>query len=167
MVKIPTNTRGRSLTAFLLPVIMILFILPGCRHNETKELYHRFPDGNWARFNILRFELPVTNVERPWNIYLYGWFTPAFKYDKLDFNMVMNTAAGEERVNEYSMDVRSKSGAFIGECKKDSCQGTILLKREISLNKPGVLKIEIENLTPRLNTEGVAGIGIRLVQSGK
>jgi len=81
--------------------------------------------------------------------------------------MVMNTSAGEERICSYAMNVRSKSGAFLGDCKNDSCQGAILLKRELKLAKPGIQKIEIENLTPRLMTEGVLGIGIRLVQSGK
>jgi hypothetical protein len=42
-----------------------------------------------------------------------------------------------------------------------------LLKRQLYLSKAGILKIEIENLTPRLVTEGIIGVGIRLVDSGK
>jgi hypothetical protein len=41
------------------------------------------------------------------------------------------------------------------------------LKREIRIEKPGILKIEIENLTPQITTDGVLGVGIRLLQSGK
>ena len=94
-------------------------------------------------------------------------FSGDFKYEKLEFNMNMATSAGEERTHEYRMDVKSKAGIFLGEFKNDSCQISILLKKELKLSKPGILKIEIENLTPRLVTEGVLGAGIRMVQSGK
>ena len=146
---------------------MFAFCLTGCRNTGTKELYHKFPDKNWERFNILSFEIPVDAVDKPYNVYLFARFSSEFKYEKLEFNMVMNTAAGEERISQYELAVKSKSGTFLGECKNDSCEGSILLKRELNLSKPGILKIEIENLTPRIVTEGVIGIGIRLVQSGK
>ena len=81
--------------------------------------------------------------------------------------MVMNTPSGEERIHEYQLEVKSKSGDFSIECSKDSCQGMILLKREINIGKPGILKIEIENLTPHLSTTGIKGVGIRLKPSGK
>jgi gliding motility-associated lipoprotein GldH len=134
---------------------------------EAKELYHRFPDGNWPRFNILSFEIPVTEAGKTCDLYLFATFTKNFRYETLNFNMVMNTAAGEERIKEYEMAVRGRTGAFNGECRGDSCRVTMLLKKELLPGKPGILKLEIENLTPRLNTEGVAGVGIRLVSSGK
>ena len=157
------NRRVGLLTLFLLVVI---FVGSGCSRKESMELYHRFPDKTWARFNLLSFELPVKEA-RLYTIYLFARFSTDYQYETLDFNMVMNTEAGEERINEYQMAVKSKSGAFCIECSRDSCQGTILLKREINLAKPGILKIEIENLTPRLTTAGIMGIGIKLVPSGK
>jgi len=146
----------------------IVISLPGtgCGKKESTELFHRFPEKVWERFNILRFEIPVKNIDT-YNIYLLARFSPDFKYETLDFNMIMNTPAGEERIHEYQMQVRSKSGGFCMECAKDSCEGIILLKKEIKIAKPGILKIEIENLTPRLTTEGILGVGIRMVRTGK
>ncbi|MFZ4522333.1 MAG: hypothetical protein ACOYNC_11550 [Bacteroidales bacterium] len=145
---------------------MILFMGSGCRKSESSELYHRFSDHSWARFNVLSFELPVEKVNAC-NIYLFARFSPDFPYETLDFNMTMNTPSGEERINEYQMPVKSASGGFCIECRKDSCMGIILLKKELNMAKPGILRIEIENLTPRLNTEGILGIGVRMVPSGK
>jgi gliding motility-associated lipoprotein GldH len=151
----------------LLLTSLLLFCGTGCKKNETRELYHKFPDRNWARFNILSFEIPVTEIDKPYNVYLFACFSSEFKYEKLGFNMIMNTSAGEERIREYELGVRSTTGAFLGVCKNDSCQGTVLLQRELKLTKPGILKIEVENLTPRLVTEGILGVGIRLMKSGK
>ena len=139
----------------------------GCHKGESRELYHKFPDKAWHRFNVLSFEITIGNVEKPYDIYMFARVTSEFQYEKLGFNMVMNTPAGEERINEYQMEVKSKSGAFLGELRNDSCEGVIMLKKELNLSKPGVLKIEIENLTPRLITRGILGVGIRMVQSGK
>lgn len=148
-------------------IIMVLMGGYGCKKNDVYEIYHKFPDNSWPRFNLLSFEIPIKNVEKPYSFYLFVKFTPDFQYNTLDFNMIMNTPAGEERIHEYQMKVKSNAGSFLIECNKDSCEGSILLKKELYLSKKGILKIEIENLTPRLFTEGVLGVGIRMSESGK
>jgi len=162
------SKQGQHKIAVLLILFSAMVVFPGtgCTKKENKELYHRFPDKSWPRFNLLSFELPVEKANT-YNVYLFSRFSPDFQYETLDFNMIMNTPSGEERINEYQLPVKLESGVFCIECNKDSCTGTILLKKEIKLTRPGTLKIEIENLTPRLITEGILGIGIRLVQSGK
>jgi hypothetical protein len=94
-------------------------------------------------------------------------FDQGFEYETLNFNMIMNTPSGEERIKEYEMKVKSKAGSFLFPCAGDSCLGQQLLKKELWISKPGVLVIEIENLTPRLRTGGIRSAGIRLEPSGK
>jgi gliding motility-associated lipoprotein GldH len=148
-------------------LFLILVFGYSCNKQNINELYYKFPDKTWARFNLLSFEIPIKNIEKPYDVYLFARFTPDYQYNILDFNMVMNTPAGEERIYEYQMKVKSNAGKYFIECDKDSCIGNILLKRDLYLSKAGILKIEIENLTPRLVTEGVIGVGIRMVESGK
>ena len=163
----PNNDMRNRFLPFFLLAILLIYALPGCKKPVNPDLYHAFPSGNWERFNILRFEIPVEKSDKPWSVILYARFKPAFSYEKLNFNMVMNTSAGEERIAEYEMPVRSASGVFVGKTEGDSCRLEIMLKRQLMLPKTGVLKIEIENLTPRLITEGVSGVGIRMVPSAE
>jgi hypothetical protein len=151
---------------FFLFASCMLLVAMGCGKKKSQELYHRFPEGAWARFNLLSFKIPVKSAGN-YNIYLFAGFDPRFEHETLDFNMIMNTPSGEERIHEYQMEVRSKSGVMSLECSKDSCLGNILLKRELLIGKPGILIIEIENLNPHLITEGIKGVGIRLVPSGE
>ena len=161
------NFRRFGVSVFLvLFSTLVVFMELSCSNGKGTEFYHKFPDKSWERFNFLRFEIPIDKVEC-YNIYLFARLAPDFAFETLDFNMIMNTPAGEERINEYRMKVKSKAGIFCIECSKDSCLGSILLKKEIKISKPGILKIEIENLTPKLITEGVLGVGIRLIPSGK
>ncbi|MCX6269214.1 MAG: hypothetical protein NTW16_17985 [Bacteroidetes bacterium] len=166
MTNKPDQKRYTFMAVTLLVSVLIVFLTSACGKVGNSELYHRFPEKSWARFNLLSFEMPVTKADS-YNIYLFARFTPEFQYETLDFNMIMNTPSGEERIKEYRMPVKSKSGEFCIDCSKDSCEGTILLKKELHLTKPGILKIEIENLAPRTTVAGVLGIGIRVVPSGK
>jgi hypothetical protein len=139
--------------------------LNSCR-NENITFYHRFDNKTWERFNLLSFEIPV---EHPgyYDIRLFARFTTSFRNETLPFNMIMNTPSGEERIMEYEMPVRSGSGKFSIECTKDSCEGNILLKRELNISRTGILKIELENLTPHIRTEDILGVGLALKRSGK
>ena len=158
--------RNNLLIVAILFTSLLAFLGTGCIGVQKKELYHKFAGNVWGRFNLLSFEVPIEKADT-WDIYLFTRVTPAFQHETLDFNMVMNTPAGEERIREYQLAIKSKSGNFCIICSNDSCEGTILLKRAIMIAKPGILKIEIENLTPRISTEGVLGVGIRLVPSEK
>jgi gliding motility-associated lipoprotein GldH len=160
------KTTRRSLTFLALAAAGGFLLFAACGRDKTAELYHRFPDGIWARFNLLSFEMPV---EKPgeYDISFFARFNREFQYDKLGFNMVMTTPSGEERINEYKLEVRSKSGDFCISCIGDSCEGGVSLKKGIRLDKPGILKIEIENLTPKMVTEGILGAGIRVNPSDK
>jgi hypothetical protein len=159
-------TIRRVFICLILVASVANFVFTGCGKVKSKELYHRFPDKSWSRFNLLSFEIPVDEANM-YNVYLFATFTPDYIQETLDFNMVMNTSSGEERINEYQLEVKTTAGKFCFPCNSDTCTGTILLKKDLNLSRPGILKIEIENLTPRLATLGVMGVGVRLVPSGK
>jgi gliding motility-associated lipoprotein GldH len=144
-----------------------LLLLNGCVKSKPAEVYHKFEKSTWQRFDILTFEVPVREAGRRFDILFFARFSPAFQFDKLGINMIMNTPSGEERIGEYTLQVKSAGGSLAGECEGDSCERSILLKRELHISRAGTIKIEIENLTPRMQTEGILGAGIRLTESGK
>lgn len=152
--------------SILLAVISLAVVATGCGKGRNTERYHRFQEHRWARFNLVSFEMPV---DRPgeYDVLFYAAFNGDFEFGTLPFNMTMTTPSGEERINEYKMDVRDKAGDFCIECARDSCVGETWLKKRMFISREGILKIEIENLTPRLVTEGIAGVGIRIMPSGK
>ena len=140
---------------------MLIFVVYGCSDNNDVVVYQKFKDQTWQRFNILHFEIPVRASENNYNVSLFIRHTTEFEFDALDFNMIMTTPSGEERIKEYHMDIRNKTGGFFGQCTNDSCEVTVALKKDIKLTK-GILNLELENLIPRLQTKGLLGLGIRL-----
>lgn len=163
--------KRKSLTTFslrsVLPLSALLFLLiSGCSQKAPVGQYHPFPGQTWERFDILSFSVPVTEPGT-YDVTLSAGLTPAFEHEVLAFNMVMNTPSGEERIREYEMTVRKPDGSFAIPCKGDSCSGRVVLKRGMRVQKPGMMKIAIENLTPRVKTPGIRGVGITLERSGE
>lgn len=148
--------------SFFIPVVLFLISFSGCRKETDYILYHSFENQSWYRFNKIQFEIPMERTDRSYDIFIFARHKTDYEFDNLDFNMVMTTPSGEERIREYHFAIKDRTGNFIGKCAKDTCEASIPLKKEIRFQKKGLLKIEIENLVPRLETKGVLGIGIRL-----
>ena len=141
--------------------ILLLLIVSACSKNHDYVIYHKFKEQTWARFNVLKFEIPVNATEKTYDISLFVSHSRVYEYDTLGFNMIMTTPSGEERIKEYNLEIKRKDGRFTGQCNNDSCDVSVMLKRDITLS-PGTLTLEIENLVPRLEIKGLLGIGIRL-----
>lgn len=75
----------------------------------------------------------------------------------------MNTPSGEERINQYNFVIRNKFGGFTGTCIQDTCEAIIPIKRGIIFSQKGILKLDVENLVPRLEVKDLFGVGIKLV----
>ena len=145
-------------------LIFIAFILVviGCQEDQPNEVYYQFQNATWQRFNILGFEIQVEESDEPYKIIFFARHNQDFPYQALDFNMVMNTPSGEERINEYRLKVKSRAGKLLGNCDEEICEVAIVLKKEIYFNKSGLLVVDLENLTPRMETPGLLGVGVRI-----
>ena len=145
--------------------VFIFFLITatftGCKKDQDYVIYHRFDNQVWKRFNILQFEIPVGNKQSTYDVYFFTHITRQYEFDYLDFNMIMTTPSGEERIKEYRINIKRKEGTFIGRFTNDSSEYSIALKKGITLTK-GNLILQIENLVPRLETKAILGVGIRL-----
>lgn len=146
--------------------IFVFTILVYCSCTlKRKEVtvYHRFDKNSWPRYNNIIFNIPIEESNNSFDIFLFAKHSPSYEFDNLDFGMIMNTPSGEERINQYEFKIKKKFGGFIGKCDKDSCEAVIPIKRGIVFNRKGILKIEIENLVPRLEVRELYGVGIKVV----
>jgi gliding motility-associated lipoprotein GldH len=143
-------------------IILLQVSLDSCRKREV-VFYHPFQDHSWHRFDKLRFTIPVTEVNKPVNLWFFARHTKEYEFENLDFSMIMNTPSGEERINQYHFRIKNAYGDFSGKCSGDSCEAAIALKKGIVFSEKGDLKIELENLVPRMETKNLLGAGIKVV----
>lgn len=151
-----------SIPYLFLLVTSIALLLVSCTKKNDHEFYHRFANHSWYRFNILQFEIPVEKADQRFDINFFIRHSRDYEFNTMNFNMVMTTPSGEERIREFQMNIRNKGGNFSGRFTGDSCEVSIVLTNEIHFSKKGILKIKIENLIPRMETNGLFGVGIRM-----
>jgi gliding motility-associated lipoprotein GldH len=147
--------------------LLFIFLLPGCKKNNEIICYHKFKERSWNRFDKIKFDIPIPDENRPYDVFFFASHTKDYEFDNLEFNMIMTTPSGEERIKEYLFLLKNKTGDFTGNCNRDSCTASIALKKGLRMEKKGILKIEIETLVPRLQIKALLGVGIRLVPSGQ
>lgn len=143
-------------------ILFSLILLSGCRQDDTEGIYYPFKNRIWERFNILKFEIPAKPSDKPYSVVLFARYNKDFPYRSLDFNMIMTTPSGEERIREFQLPIKDDQDRFLGTCDLEICEAKLVLKKEIYINKEGLLVVELENLIPRMETPGLLGIGVRL-----
>jgi gliding motility-associated lipoprotein GldH len=148
----------------LLILYFPLFIfMPGCARQVEFDRYQSFTEKSWDRFKKVKFGIPVNKEKQYYNLVFYTYLDPRFEYRTLDFNVIINSPSGEERIKDYLLPVQTDTFNLFTQCSSDSCIAKMYLKRSLFVAKKGVLTVEIENLIPRLKTEGIHGIGISLI----
>ena len=143
---------------------LIFLFLYSCMFQKKEVIiYHQFEKHSWYRFDKLLFKVPIEEINKSYDIIFFARHSKDYEFDNLDFAMIMNTPSGEERINRYNFPIKKKFGGFTGVCNQDSCEAIIAIKRGILFSQKGILKIEVENLVPRLEVTGLFGVGIKLV----
>jgi gliding motility-associated lipoprotein GldH len=150
------------MTKIIITGLLLSGLLLSCTRSRSVEQYISFPDSTWYRFNKMNFELPVRPSGKAASIVFFTRCTRDFPYTTLDFNMVMDSPSGEERIKEDHLAIKDTDGNFKGTFQGDSCYMEIILVKSLQITEKGLLRIELENLVPRVKTPGLLGVGIRI-----
>jgi gliding motility-associated lipoprotein GldH len=137
----------------------MLVLLPACNKGPVFEKYLKMKDATWDRFSMKLFEIPVEDEGESYDIILSIRNTAGFQYDKLPVYVILTTPSGEERMREINIPIR-ENGKMLGEAKSGSFEIKTVLWKEINLADKGKCKISIENIIPKIQTEGIDEIGI-------
>lgn len=154
----------KSLIIIFTTFLSALVLMYSCSPEKPMEKRIIFPGEYWPRFNILKFEFPVTESGKSYDFILVLRVNKSFPYEGLPLNMVLNSPSGEERIKEYLLQVKDKNGSFKGTTNGDTCIIELVLKRGLNCSSKGMMKVEIENLNPKLATEGVFSTSLLLVK---
>ena len=155
-------------TKALLPII-ILFALALCTTSCDKtgpvyEKYLKMKNSTWDRFDQKYFEIPIDDVTKSFDITFIVRTTGKLAYDEIPFYLILTTPAGEERIREIKIPIR-ENDKMIGELKGNVYETRVVLWQDLSISVKGNCKVSVENLIPKIQTEGIDEIGIVVAKS--
>ncbi len=123
------------------------------------EKYVKMKNYTWDRFDIKNFDIPIEKENRSYDFTIVVRNTESFIYDKLQVYVILTTPSGEERMREVSIPVR-ENGKMLGQQTGNVFEVRSVLWKNINIAEIGECKITIENMIPKIQTEGIDEIGI-------
>ena len=149
---------SKLLFNLILVIILAIFSI-SCEKGPVFEKYLKLTNSSWDRFDIKQIEIPVNEVGKSYDITLIVRCTGLFQPDKIPLYMILTSPKGEESIREISIPVR-ENGKLITEPIESKAESRLVLWKSFSMAEKGNYKITIENLIPKIQTEGIAEIGI-------
>jgi gliding motility-associated lipoprotein GldH len=146
-------------TAILVFLVIALF---GCGKEQPVSRFHHFPNGVWERFQFVKFDFAIEDINKDWNIYLVVRYDDSFVGQTLPVNLVMNTPSGGERIRDLNLYLRNSAGENTGESREGIYELVTLTHPGIFFSETGVCRFELENFSPRYFTQGILEIGLVL-----
>ncbi len=150
-------------------LILLLFaisaITVSCgKEGPVYEKYLKMKNSTWDRFDQKYFEIPIDDVTESYDMTFVVRTTGKLAYDEIPFYLILTTPAGEERIREIKIPVR-ENGKMIGELKGNVYETRVVLWQDLSISVKGNCKVSVENLIPKIQTEGIDEIGIVVAKS--
>ncbi len=135
-----------------------------CDKGPVYENYLKMKNQTWDRFDQKLFEIPVKDIDKSYDIAISVRNTVQFAYDDLPAYVILTTPSGEERMREISVPVRN-NGKMLGTANGNVYEARMVLWKNILISEKGNCKISIENMIPKIQTEGIESIGIIVTRS--
>lgn len=143
--------------------LAVLFTLTlsfiSCTKGPVFENYVKMKNTTWDRFDIKEFTVPIAEAAKSYDIQVVVRCTEKFQYDNLPFYVILTTPAGEERMREVTVTVK-ENGKLVIDPETSKVESRLILWKNISMADVGKCKITLENMIPKIQTEGIDEIGI-------
>lgn len=149
----------------LIAIVLFFTLSFSCNQSgPVFEKYLKMKNSTWDRFDQKYFEIPVDDVTKSFDITFVVRVTSKLAYDEIPFYVILKTPAGEERIREIKIPVR-ENAKMAGELIGNVYETRVVLWKDLSISAKGKCIISIENLIPKIQTEGIDEIGIVVTKS--
>jgi gliding motility-associated lipoprotein GldH len=152
----------RIISTFFFLLFAIAFT--SCNKGPVSETYLTIKNSTWDRFDIKQFDIPVAEPAQTYDITLVVRCSEKFQYDKLPVYAIITTASGEERMREVNLLVR-ENGKMITQPESTNSEARLILWKGVNMGDKGTCKITLENMIPKIQTDGINEIGIVVTKS--
>ena len=152
------------LTLILVLTLAIAFISCNQNSGPAYEKYLKMKDYSWDRFDQKFFEISTEDDGKNYDIAFVVRHTAQFVYDNLPVYIILTTPSGTEQIREITIPVR-ENGKMSADSTSNLHEIRTVLWNSISLAEKGKYKISIENMIPKIQTEGIDEIGIVVTES--
>ena len=145
--------------------IVVLLVASSCNKNTVFEKHHDFDKNTWAKTDIVTFEANIENVDQEYDILVAIRHTPSYAFANVIIGFTIETPAGEKRMMQHSLLIRSTDGKFLGEGLGDIYDISVPVYKKMLFKYPGKYKFTIENRMNLVEMPDLMSIGLIIKKS--
>jgi gliding motility-associated lipoprotein GldH len=160
------EVKKRSLhlpTAYYL--LLIILLTTSCTQNKVYEKHQKLENYSWNHFQKINFDFTIDQVNRDYDIFIAVRFIDGVPYQILKSAIQIKFPDGQERYNEYDLNIRNKDGSYKGSVAGDIWDCSIPVLSNYPLSQKGRYSVIIHNLMTKLETPGIMEIGLIIKKS--
>lgn len=144
---------------------VFLIILSSCNENKVFEKHQELKNYSWNRFEKIPFELTIEEVDGNYDIYIAIRYIHGVPYRIIRSGILIKFPDGEERYNDYDLNIRNKDGSYKGSVAGDIWDCSILVLKNYPLSQKGKYSFIIHNMMEKLETPGIMEVGLIVEKS--
>ena len=137
----------------------LLILVSSCGSRLVFKEYHKFENVSWNRFDIVKFEVPVTAGDEL-DFFLFVRHHTDFPYDKLYANITFYSPSGEMRSADYSFNLKDGKGNWLADGLGELWDIELPIRQNMKFEKTGICEVLIENNYSHSTTPGLVEVGL-------
>jgi gliding motility-associated lipoprotein GldH len=155
-----------KLQILLAIMVVVPLVFTACSKAPVFEKSIKMKNTVWDRFDIKQYDVAIAEAGKSYDIEVVVRCTEGFQYEKLPFYVILTSPSGEERMREVTVPVRENS-KLITNVETSKAESRLMLWKGIKMADKGTCKITLENMIPKIQTEGIDEIAIVVTEAKK
>lgn len=141
---------------FILLVSLLAF---SCSNSTVFEHQHHFENKNWVRFDDINYELEVETGQK-YNFRGTITVDSSYKSRKMELGFYLYLPDGGKRLEDKTIRILDYEYQHLGTKTEHGYEIPVELKKELSINEGGKLKIKITNHSQHLDNFGIISLDL-------
>jgi len=144
----------------ILIMLLLLFCMASCGKKTIFEKHEKIENNTWNRNKVIAFEVPINDIKKDYNVYIAVRHSDVYAYNNLYVGVIIYTPSGDQRSNNYYLELRNEDRSFKGDVLGDIWDVKMQIMKNASFTKQGIHKFEISNLMQYPNLPDIMEIGL-------
>lgn len=143
--------------------ILLLFVVVGsaCNPNRIYEEYNKdFSTLQWEKSKKLEFTPEIKGTQENYKLCLAFRHVYGFQFRDMSVRVMQTTPSGKGTSKEYTFQVMTTDGGYIGECLGDICDLESVIENNVKFTETGKYIYTIEHIMPMDVLPNVMEIGL-------
>ena len=154
----------------ILLIAVVAFTVTSCKFHDSKKFEKKvvFENQNWKRFDKLTFNMQVTPKDTLDFNMIFTYSKKKFNYKLFPINVTFYTPNEEVRSRDHRYNFYNyKTNKWKGEGTGDTLSYKLNVRKGMTFNKAGNLKVVIENKNPRTDNPGIISLELLVDKTKK